>query len=322
MEKRRWIAAVTPWMDADLKELLSGRAQEMGFEIRWFETEEEALETAAECEVLYGMAPKCLAAAKRLRWFCIPFAGVDRFTAPGLVPEGVLVTNSAGAYGPAIAEHVVMVSLMLLRREDRVFRRMEKRFWQKEKSMDSLEGRSIVVAGTGDLGRTCAGRLRAFGPRAVIGISRSGRGAGQAFDRVYPVSEAEKALPEAELLVMTLPGTAETENFLSEERMALLPRGAYVVNVGRGRSLDEKALAARLRDGRLAGAALDVMRHEPLEADDPLWEVPNLLLTPHCAGDMTVRGTRERCAHFFLEDLDNYAHQRNLRHLVSLERGY
>ena len=322
MDSPRLICAMAPWMDMDLRQALSARAAELGFEIRWFENEDDALEDAKTCEILYGLAPRCLRAARQLKWFCIPFAGVDRFTAPGLVPEGTLVTHSAGAYGPAIAEHVVMVSLMLLRREDRIFPRMENRLWQKETQMDSLEGRSIVVLGTGDLGKTCARRLRAFAPRALVGVSRSGRDARPDFDRVFPASEAEKALPQAELLVMTLPGTEETENFLSEERMDLLPRGAYVVNVGRGRCLDEKALRARLKDGRIAGAALDVMRHEPLPPDDPLWETPNLLLTPHCAGDMTVRGTRVRCADIFQEDLDNYASGRTLKHLVDLKRGY
>ena len=104
--------------------------------------------------------------------------------------------------------------------------------------------------------------------------------------------------------------------------MALLPDGAYIVNVGRGRCLDEAALIEGLVSGRIAGAALDVMRHEPLEKDDPLWQAPNLILTPHCAGNMTVRATRENCAAMFLEDLENYASGRELKRRVSLRDGY
>ena len=322
VEQTRPIAAVADWMDADLRETICARAEELGFRVTWFESEEEAAAAAEECEVFFGYAPGCLKNARRLRWLCVPFAGIDHFTAPGVVPEGVIVTNSAGAYGPSIAEHVVMVSLMLLRKEYRIFPRMEKRVWLRESSLESLEGRRVVLLGTGDLGKNCARRIRAFNPRSVTGVSRTGRDAGPDFDAVYPAGEADRVLPQAELLIMTLPGTAETENFLSEERMALLPEGAYVVNVGRGRCLDEAALVRNLREGHIAGAALDVMRREPPDASDPLWDAPNLILTPHCAGNMTVRYTRERCANMFLEDLDRYAHHRELKHVVSLKLGY
>ncbi len=322
VEQTKKICAMADWMDGDLRERIRAAAEALGYETAWFDSEAEALSAAEDCEILFGYAPGCLRNARHLRWLCLPFAGIDHFTRPGIVPEGVIVTNSAGAYGPSIAEHVVMVSLMLLRKEHLVFPRMGKRVWEREKKLDSLEGISVVVLGTGDLGRTCAGRIRAFCPRSVVGVSRSGREVGPVFDAVYPAAEVEKVLPRAELLVMTLPGTDETENFLSAERMALLPEGAYIVNVGRGRCLDEAALVRLLREGRLGGAALDVMRHEPPDREDPLWEAPNLILTPHCAGNMTVRHTRERCADMFLEDLDNYAHHREMKHRVSLKLGY
>ena len=318
----RHITLAADWMDPDLKEKIDLRAAELGFETAWFSSDDEAVRDAEKAEILFGMAPESLKAGRGIRWLCLPFAGIDRFTAPGVVPEGVVVTNSAGAYGTAISEHVIMVLLMLLRREHLTFGKMAAGEWHREERLESLFGKRVCVCGTGDLGRSCALRIRAFSPASLVGVSRSGRPLPDFFDAVFPSARADQALRNADAVILTLPGTDETENFLSRERMALLPDGAYIVNVGRGRCLDEAALIEGLVSGRIAGAALDVMRHEPLEKDDPLWQAPNLILTPHCAGNMTVRATRENCAAMFLEDLENYASGRELKRRVSLRDGY
>ena len=318
----RHITLAADWMDPDLKEKIDLRAAELGFETAWFSSDAEAVRDAEKAEILFGMAPESLKAGRGIRWLCLPFAGIDCFTAPGVVPDGVVVTNSAGAYGTAISEHVIMVLLMLLRREHLTFGKMAAGEWYREERLESLFGKRVCVCGTGDLGRSCALRIRAFSPASLVGVSRSGRPLPDFFDAVFPSSRADQALRNADAVILTLPGTDETENFLSRERMALLPDGAYIVNVGRGRCLDEAALIEGLVSGRIAGAALDVMRHEPLEKDDPLWQAPNLILTPHCAGNMTVRATRENCAAMFLEDLENYASGRELKRRVSLRDGY
>ena len=318
----RHITLAADWMDPDLKEKIDLRAAELGFETAWFSSDAEAVRDAEKAEILFGMAPESLKAGRGIRWLCLPFAGIDRFTAPGVVPDGVVVTNSAGAYGTAISEHVIMVLLMLLRREHLTFGKMAAGEWHREERLESLFGKRVCVCGTGDLGRSCALRIRAFSPASLVGVSRSGRPLPDFFDAVFPSARADQALRNADAVILTLPGTDETENFLSRERMALLPDGAYIVNVGRGRCLDEAALIEGLVSGRIAGAALDVMRHEPLEKDDPLWQAPNLILTPHCAGNMTVRATRENCAAMFLEDLENYASGRELKRRVSLRDGY
>ncbi len=318
----RQITLVAGWMDPDLRETIDLEAGRLGFATRWFSEDALSAEEARDTEILFGMAPGVIKHAPDLRWLCLSFAGIDSVTAPGIVPKGVLVTNSAGAYGTAVSEHVLMVLLMLLRREHLTFREMDRGIWERGKGMDSLWGRRVCILGTGDLGRNCAQRIRAFSPASLTGVSRSGRALPGFFDRVYPASEADEAIRGADIAVLTLPGTGETENFLSRERLALLNRGAYVVNVGRGRCLDEEALVEGLTSGRLAGAALDVMRHEPPEADSPLRRAPNIILTPHCAGNMSVRATRENCVRMFLEDLNNYAAGRPLRYRVSLRDGY
>jgi phosphoglycerate dehydrogenase-like enzyme len=132
----------------------------------------------------------------------------------------------------------------------------------------------------------------------------------------------EEVLPETDLLILSLPATAETRNILDARRLALLPETARIVNVGRGSALDQKALERMLREGKLAGAALDVFEQEPIPADDPLWDCPNLVITPHMAGNMTLDYTTEKITDQFLEDLDNYAAGRPLKHTVDRKRAY
>ena len=155
----------------------------------------------------------------------------------------------------------------------------------------------------------------------MTGVSRSGR-ANADFDAVHPVTELDQLLPETDLLFMSLPSVSDTVNILNADRMALLPKGAYVVNVGRGTAIDQDALIKALDSDHLAGAALDVVVPEPLPADHPLRKAKNLLLTPHVAGNMTLGYTCERNVQLFCENLENYAAGRPMHHLVDRRKGY
>ena len=137
-----------------------------------------------------------------------------------------------------------------------------------------------------------------------------------------PVTELDAVLKETDLLAMSLPGTAETAGLLSKDRLALLPEGSYIVNVGRGSAIDEDALIEALNSGHLAGAALDVFRTEPIPKDSPLWTTRNLLITPHVAGNLTLTYTKNKNVEMFCEDLRNFAAGRPLKHLVDKRLGY
>ena len=141
------------------------------------------------------------------------------------------------------------------------------------------------------------------------------------FDRVLPITAWESVLPEADALILSLPGTAETFRVLGEKQLSLLPDGAAVINVGRGAIIDQAALERELRSGRLC-AALDVFEEEPLPADHSLWSCPNLILTPHIAGNMTLPWTVQRIVELFLEDLDHFCAGRPLLRRVDLSLGY
>jgi phosphoglycerate dehydrogenase-like enzyme len=233
-----------------------------------------------------------------------------------------LLSNSSGAYGVTIAEHIIAVSLMMMRNLTVYHETSLNGKWALPRPQKSLKDATITVLGTGDIGTSFAHRAKAFEPKSVIGVCRSGKSEDPVYDKVLKVEELNTVLPETELLVMSLPATPETENILSKERIYLLPNGAYIVNVGRGSAIDEEALADALEGGKLAGAALDVFKNEPLPSDSRLWKTKNLLITPHVAGNLTLMHTMDKNVEMFCEDLLNFAAGKPLKHFVNRIKGY
>ena len=316
------LVAVLPGLSEGQRNRIRAAAAQHGFEALIFEEEGSALPFLADAEIVLGQSPILAQRSPRLRWLCTPSAGVDHLLREGVFasPDAVL-TNSSGAYGVTIAEHTVMVILESLRRQGDYREIVARRAWRRDLPVRSIKGSRVTLLGTGDIGRETALRLRAFGPETLAGVNRGGRNPEALFDRVVTQADLDSVLPETDILVISLPGTAETCRLLDARRLALLPAGALVVNVGRGSVIDQDALVAELRAGRLS-AALDVFETEPIPPDDPVWDCPNLLITPHVAGNMTLPYTRERIVDLFLEDFENYCAGRPLARRVDPQRGY
>ncbi len=315
------VAAIRELNDAHKADIAEA-AKRHGFTALFFDSVDEALPHLSEAEVIFGQSVRLSQNAPKLRWLCSPSAGVEQFTAPGafLNPDAVL-TNSSGAYGVTIAEHVVMVTLEMLRKQPEYDRIVAAKQWRRDLPVRSVKDSRIAFLGTGDIGREAARRFSAFDPASMVGINRSGSDRSGLFDRVIDVNELDAALENAEILVVSLPKTQETVRLLDKRRLSLLPDGALIVNVGRGAVIDETALAMELRAGRLL-AALDVFEQEPLPGGSPLWGCPNLLITPHISGNMTLAYTKNRMVSMFLEDFENYCAGRPLKHMVDLKKGY
>ena len=300
-------------------------AERLGFTPHFFAPDrfEEAKACLQDCEILYAHTPELLRAAPRsLKWYCCSYAGVDPYCKdPSLFANPDCLLTNSNCYGVTIAEHVVMVLLMLLRKMPDYLETARSRTWGPEVPVRSIRDGRFTILGTGDIGRNVAERLRGLGAAEITGLSRSGR-AQAAFDRVLPISRLDEVLPRTERLIMALPSTPETRHILNRERIALLPAGAYVVNVGRGTAIEQEPLIEALNAGRLGGAALDVMDPEPLPPDHPLWAARNILLTPHVSGNMTLGYTCDRNVELFCRDLENYAAGRPLDGLVDRARGY
>ena len=304
-------------------DLIKQTAAELGATVNFYKAEADIPESDFDAEIIYGFAPSIVKTSKRLKWLCVPWAGVDSIMTPGyFANEECLLTNSAGAYGVSIAEHMIAVSLVMMRRLNEFMEETRAGQWFSPRAQHSIKDCRITVLGTGDIGTTFAKRAKAFEPAQIIGVCRSGKSSETVYDKVLPVSELDKVLPETDLLAMSLPATPETKGILSRERMVLLPEGAYIVNVGRGSAIDEAALADNLESGHLAGAALDVFQTEPLPEGNRLWKTKNLLITPHVAGNMTLPYTKDKNVNMFLEDLRNYKEGRLLKYLVDRRLGY
>ena len=307
------------------KEQIRQAATDTGFVPHIFTLDqfEEAKACLQDCEVLYAHSPELLRTAPAsLKWYCCSFAGVDPYCKdPTLFANPDCLMTNSNVYGVTIAEHVVMVTLMLLRRMPKYIEIVRNHGWSNQLAVRSIRDNEFTILGTGNIGVNVAERLRGMGAARILGLSRSGK-PHPAFDQVRPISDLDTVLPQTRILIMGLPSTPETFHILNRQRIALLPADAYVINVGRGTAIEQKLLIEALNSGKLAGAALDVMDPEPLPKDDPLWDARNIILTPHVSGNMTLGYTCDKNVELFCADLRNYAAGRPLAGLVDRSRGY
>ena len=319
------IGVIIDFLNDEYERQINAAAAQYGYTVRYFPSSAAAVGNVDNCEILYGhCSRKVIASAGSLKWFACCWAGVEHFCSDSLYRNpDCLLTNSSGAYGVTISEHLIMTALMLLRRQLEYSEVIRTRGWETlDGGIRSLRGSRITMLGTGDIGTEFARRARAFSPAKLIGVRRSAGGGDPAFDEVRSIADLDAILPETDLLVMALPSTPQTANVLSRERIARLPDGAYVINVGRGTAVDQDALIEALNSGHLAGAALDVVVPEPLPADHPLRDAKNILLTPHVAGNMTLGYTCARTVEMFCDNLARYAAGEPLHNLVDRSRGY
>ena len=320
--------AICDFLSDANKQHMRSVAEECGFEMGFFDSSEEAAGKIGDAEVVYCDDGELMAEMPQIRWCHSVSAGVGHFLKSGAFDRGdVLLTNSSGAYGLAISEHIIMVTLLLMRRMPEYFKVVEERGWTRDLKIRSIKGSVIAIVGTGNLGQNAARRYKALEAKKVIGFSRSGSGR-EFFDAVFKVDDFESVVSgraeekKIDVLVICVPGTPETEGLLGAERIALLPEKTFVINVGRGTVVDQEALIEALNEGRLAGAALDVMYPEPLPEDHPLWTARNCIITPHISGDMGLPETVDITVDIFCENLRRYAEGRELNNLIDVNAGY
>lgn len=305
------------------KKRLRDQAALNRYEIAFYDSPQAAAADAADAEILYGQTPEFVSSGKEARWIHTTSAGIEPYLLPGAIcREDCILTNASGSYGLTISEHLVMVALMLLRRQPEYTKAMDEKYWKEPVPLRSIYGSRITIIGTGDIGSNAARRFKAFSPAKLTGINRSGNYQGDEFDLVDEIGNLDRYLPETDLLILCTPETPETIGLLSGERIRMLNKDAFVINVGRGSAIDQEALAAACNEGRIAGSALDVMTREPLPEDDPLWDAKNCLLTPHISGNMSLKYTVDINIDLFLDNLDRYCSHRPLRNVIDRERGY
>ncbi len=281
-----------------------------------------ALFADADAVVAWRLAPRLWRDARRLRWIHSPSAAVDQLLTPELRASPILVTNGAAVHASTVAEHGVALMLALARGLPRMQRDQEARRWAPLAWLDeltTLAGSTALLLGLGHIGRALAPKLAALGV-AVIGVRQHADGPVAGCAEVHAVAGLDALLPRAAWLVLALPATPSTAGLIGARALARLPPRARVLNLGRGASLDEAALAQALAAGRLAGAALDVFAAEPLAPSSALWSAPGCLLSPHVAA--STPDSWDRQADLVAAHLRRFLAGEPLAPLVDKQRGY
>lgn len=292
-------------------------------DITWFSSREEAVEGAREAEIAWlDMNDKkamraAVDAAEELQWLFTIYAGLDHFPTEGLAIRGVTLTNGIGINTISVAEYAVLGMLALAKRYDEVVRLADKHQWTQDApgNRELYESKALIL-GYGAIGEAIGDRLRAFG-MDVTGAARTPR----PDQGIIGQDEWRGRLGEFDWLVIALPATAETEQLIGIKEFDAMKTGALLCNIARGEIIDQDALIAALKGGRLAGAYLDVTDPEPLPSDHPLWDAPNTLFSMHLSGRSTQKMFL-RAGELFLDNLERYRSGRDMKNVVDLKLGY
>jgi phosphoglycerate dehydrogenase-like enzyme len=256
--------------------------------------------------------------ADSVRWIQTASAGVDALLFPELVDSHVVLTNARGIFDRAIGEFVLGTMLAFAKGLPGMLERQGRKQWE-HRDTETLSGKRVLVAGVGSIGREIGRLCAAFG-MTVRGVGSTARGRDDVFRIVYGSDELGEAVRWADYIVNALPGTENTKHLFDEKIISAMRPAARFVNIGRGTTVDEGALIDALREGRLSGAALDVFEREPLPPESPLWELPNVIVSPHLAGDFA--GFREAIVELFVQNLERYLTGLPLENVVDKQRGY
>lgn len=279
-------------------------------------------EDVRKANVIIGnVPPKLLETAENLEWLQLNSAGADLYTKPGVLPDETVLTNATGAYGLAVSEHMLALVFDLIRRLNQYHENQAARRWRSMGNIISVEGSTVLILGVGDIGGDFARKMKALGAY-TIGVRRTSSKIPEYLDEQYTLSELDSLLPRADIVAMVLPGGPATNHLMDGRRLRLMKKGAYLINVGRGNAIDPKALAEVMKEGHLGGCGLDVTEPEPLPADDPLWGMGNVVITPHVAGNFFLPETFERIVKITGNNLEAWAKGAPLTNVVDFATGY
>jgi phosphoglycerate dehydrogenase-like enzyme len=258
--------------------------------------------------------------APRLKWIQATSAGIGQMIKRTGYAERTdwIFTTASGVHARPLAEFAMMAMIMFAKDFVYLNESKERRYWARYCG-EELAGKTVAVIGLGKIGREVARLAKAFDMR-VIGTRRSAHQPTPHVDGVYPPDAIDEVLPQADVLVLSAPHTDETERILTAERLALLPVGAVIINVARGLLIDEQAMISRLLSGHLRGAALDVFEVEPLPQESPLWDMPNVIISPHSAS--TATSENGKIVDIFLQNLRHFIDGTPMVNVLDAQRLY
>ncbi len=279
----------------------------------------------ADIAMSWSLRGEQIKAAKKLKWIHSTATAVHALMSPELCASDIVVTNARDVHGPVVAEHAMALVLALAKRLPQAVRHQRQKHWAQHDLWEAsprpreLHGATMTIVGLGGIGRPLAKLANAMGLR-VIGVREHPERQCDGVNVTYGFDALDEALSRADFVVLALPVTPKTHHLMNAERLARLRPEAYLINVGRGVLIDEDALAAALRAKSFAGAALDVTSEEPLPPESPLWEMENVLITPHIAG--LTKLMWERHYEQYTENLRRFLTGKPLLWMVDKQKGY
>lgn len=280
----------------------------------------------AEIAFAFSLRPEQFRCAQKLRWIHAPTAAVHQLLFPELVNSDVILTNAHEVHGPVVAEHVIALIFALAKKIPQAVRLQQKRSWGQDAMWNDgprpseIAGATLGLIGLGSIGRRVARIALALGMRVIAVREHPEKEKPEGVAAVYTPPQLNELLSQSDYVVVAAPLTDATRGLINADRLGAMKPDAYLINVGRGPQVDEAALAGALRSHRIAGAALDVFEHEPLPADSPLWQLENLLITPHTAG--LTEKLWQRHYELFSENLRRYRAHEPLLFVVDKHKGY
>jgi len=285
------------------------------------EGREDAIERARDAEIVFAghFSDALWKNAPRLKWAQSGGAGIERFMTPDFIASPIVLTNAAGVYAVPIADHVMAFVMHFCRGFNRMARNQIGRHWSHDTEPDELMDKTIGIVGLGGIGTEVARRAKAFGMR-VIATRRRPELPSEFADEVRGADDLHWLLGESDYVALCSALTQNTHKLIGEEELKKMKPAAYIINIGRGDLIDEPALIVALKAGTIAGAGLDVFAEEPLSTDSPLWDMPQVLVTPHASGSSPR--SHARLMDLFRENVRRYMSGEPLLNVVDKGEGY
>ena len=308
---------VTPPVNEKHKAMLRAACPDGNF--RFVPRENVKEEDVKHADVIIGNIPLDLVGkCENLKLLHLNMAGADGY--PERMPEGAILANSSGAYGLAISEHMLGMLLSIKKKLYNYHANQMHSLWQDEGGVTSIEDAVVLSVGMGDIGGEFARKCKLLGAY-TMGIRRTVREKPEWLDELHTLSELDGLLPKADVVALSLPSGPDSNGLMDERRLRLMKPGAVLINVGRGKAIVTDALQKVCCEGRIY-AALDVTDPEPLPADHPLWNTPNVYITPHISGFFHLPQTLDRIIKISAENLRRFTSGEPILNRVDASTGY
>ena len=279
-------------------------------------------EQVAGASVIIGNIPaKMIKASEKLELLQLESAGADPYLPAGVLSEKTILCNSTGAYNRTVSEHSVALTLMLMKKLYLYRDEQAKGSWRDLGEAASPVGATVLVVGLGEIGLQYAKLMKAMGAY-IIGVKRREGVCPEGIDELVRTDDIDSVLPRADVVFSILPNTKQTVHFYTEERFRMMKDSALFINCGRGNAVESSVLLKALQEGQIAAAAVDVTETEPLPADNPLWQQPNLVITPHVAGGYHIPHTLECIVDIACENLSHWMKGEEFSNVVDMQTGY